>query len=326
MQVQKMADLPADRLIPEPPFTSVGLDVFGPWTIVTRRTRGGCSQSKRWAVLFTCMSTRAVHIELIETMSTDSFINALRRFFAIRGPAKMLRSDRGTNFTGACKELDLEKENSGVGKYLQGRGCSWIFNPPHASHMGGSWERLIGIARRILDTMLSQTESTRLTHEVLSTFMAEVTAIINGRPLVPISTDPDCPVVLTPAMLITQKVCAVSAPSGNFSTGQLFGKQWKHVQHLADTFWKRWKGQYLPTLQSRSKWTENRPNVREGDVVLLKDPEASRNEWPMGLIIKTFPSRDMKVRKVEVKVVQNGTVKVFLRPVSEVIVLLSETE
>ncbi|XP_036002193.1 uncharacterized protein LOC118565663 [Fundulus heteroclitus] len=326
MQVQKMADLPADRLIPEPPFTSVGLDVFGPWTIVTRRTRGGCSQSKRWAVLFTCMSTRAVHIELIETMSTDSFINALRRFFAIRGPAKMLRSDRGTNFTGACKELDLEKENSGVGKYLQGRGCSWIFNPPHASHMGGSWERLIGIARRILDTMLSQTESTRLTHEVLSTFMAEVTAIINGRPLVPISTDPDCPVVLTPAMLITQKVSAVSAPSGNFSTGQLFGKQWKHVQHLADTFWKRWKGQYLPTLQSRSKWTENRPNVREGDVVLLKDPQASRNEWPMGLIIKTFPSRDMKVRKVEVKVVQNGTVKVFLRPVSEVIVLLSETE
>ncbi|KAJ8356530.1 hypothetical protein SKAU_G00193240 [Synaphobranchus kaupii] len=65
LEDQKMADLPADRLTPEPPFTSVGLDVFGPWTIMTRRTREGSADSKRWAVLFTCMSTRAVHIELI---------------------------------------------------------------------------------------------------------------------------------------------------------------------------------------------------------------------------------------------------------------------
>ncbi|XP_026010486.1 uncharacterized protein LOC113013640 [Astatotilapia calliptera] len=326
MQIQKMADLPADRVTPEPPFTTVGLDVFGPWTIVTRRTRGGCSQNKRWAVLFTCMSTRAVHIELIETMSADSFINALRRLFSIRGPAKFLRSDRGTNFVGACKELDLNSGNKAVGKYLQERGCVWTFNPPHASHMGGSWERLIGVARRILDAMLLRTEQTRLTHEVLCTFMAEVMAIINARPLVPISTDPDSPAVLTPAVLLTQKMSAVSAPLGNFSSGQLFGKQWKHVQLLADTFWKRWKGEYLSTLQGRAKWTETRPNVKIGDVVLLKDPQASRNEWPMGLIVKTFPSSDKKVRKVEVRTVKDGTVKMFLRPVSEIVVLLAETE
>ncbi|XP_041841212.1 uncharacterized protein LOC121639784 [Melanotaenia boesemani] len=326
MQDQKMADLPKDRVTPEPPFTTVGLDVFGPWTIVTRRTRGGCAENKRWAVLFTCMSTRAVHIELIESMSTDSFVNALRRFFSIRGPAKLLRSDRGTNFVGACKELGLDQENTAVGRYLEERGCIWTFNPPHASHMGGSWELLIGVARRILDAMLSRTEQMRLTHEVLSTFMAEVMAIMNARPLVPISTDPDSPTVLTPAMLLTQKVSAVSAPSGNFSSGQLFGKQWKHVQHLADTFWKRWKREYLCTLQGRAKWTATKPNVKEGDVVLLKDSRVSRNEWPLGLIIKTFPSSDKNVRKVEVRIIQDGTVKVFLRPVSEIIVLLSETE
>lgn len=326
METQKMADLPKDRLIPEPPFTTVGLDVFGPWTIVTRRTRGGCAETKRWAVLFTCMTTRAVHIELIESMSTDSFINALRRFFSIRGPAKLLRSDRGTNFVGACRELGFSSGETTVEKYLQQRGCMWIFNPPHASHMGGSWERLIGVTRRILDAMLLKTEQTRLTHEVLSTFMAEVMAIINARPLVPISTDPDCPAILTPAMLLTQKMSTVSAPDGNFSSGQLLGKQWKHVQQLADTFWKRWKQEYLSTLQSRAKWTESRPNIKEGDVVLLKDSQVSRNEWPMGLIIKTFPSSDKKVRKVEVRTIQNGNVKVFLRPVSEIVVLLAETE
>lgn len=326
MQVQKMSDLPADRVSPEPPFTTVGLDVFGPWTVVTRRTRGGSAQSKRWAVLFTCMSTRAVHIELIETMSTDSFINALRRFFAIRGPAKLLRSDRGTNFVGACTELGLDTDNTAVRTFLQEMRCSWTFNPPHASHMGGSWERLIGVARRILDAMLLKNAQTCLTHEVLSTFMAEVMAIINARPLVPISTDPDCPAVLTPAMLLTQKSSTVSAPSGNFSSGQLFGKQWKQVQHLADTFWKRWKGEYLSTLQKRTKWTENRPNVKEGDIVLLKDAQVNRNEWPIGRVVKTLPSSDKRVRKVEVRIVKEGTAKIFLRPISEVVVLLSETE
>lgn len=177
--------------------------------------------------------------------------------------------------------------------------------------------RLTGVARRILDAMLSQTEQTHPTHEVFSTFMAEVMAIINARPLVPIPTDPDSPAILIPAMLLTQRMSAVSAPCANFSSGQLFGKQWKHVQHLADTFWKRWKGEYLSTSQSRAEWTETRPNVKEGDAVLLKDSQVSRNEWPMGLIVKTLPSSDKNVRTVEVRTVQSGTVKVFRRPVSE---------
>ncbi|XP_060915861.1 uncharacterized protein LOC132991214 [Labrus mixtus] len=257
-------------------------------------------------------------------MSTDSFINVLRRFFSVRGPAKLLRSDRGTNFVGACKELDINTDNSAVKTDLHGKGCSWVFNPPHASHMGGSWERLIGVSRRILDAMLLQTGPTRLTHEVLSTFMAEVMPIINARPLVSISTDPDMPEVLTPAMLLTQKVSTISAPSGNFGVPQLYKKQWKHVQSLADTFWKRWKGECLSTLQNRRKWTKDKPNVKDGDIVLLKDSQAHRNEWPMGLVIKALPSSDKKVRKVEVRIVQDGTAKVFLRPVSEIVILLSK--
>ncbi|XP_064475521.1 uncharacterized protein LOC135389399 [Ornithodoros turicata] len=94
LEEQKMADLPKERVSTEPPFTYVGLDVFGPWTVASRRTRGGNSQGKRWVVLFTYMSIRAVHIEVIEAMDTSSFINALRRFFAVRGPAKQLSSGR----------------------------------------------------------------------------------------------------------------------------------------------------------------------------------------------------------------------------------------
>ena len=190
--------------------------------------------------------------------------------------------------------------------------------------MGSSWERLIGVARHILDAMLLQPGHTRLTHEILSTLMSEVMAIMNARLLVPVSSDPDMPAVLTPAMLLTQKMNAASAPSGNFQMADLHGKQWKHVQCLANTFWKRWRRDYLSTLQGRRKWTDERPNVKAGDVILLKDSQAHRNEWPVGVIVNTLPSGDKRIRKVEVRIVKEGTSKVLLRPISEIVVLLSE--
>ena len=324
---QKMADLPTERLSTLPPFSYVGLDVFGPWMVVTRRTRGGQANNKRWAILFTCMSTRAVHIEVIESMDASSCINALRRFFAIRGPAKQLRSDCGTNFIGACNELKLGKEQQqgiGVQRYLAEQGCTWVFNPPHSSHMGGAWERMIGVARRILDSMLLQRKP-NLTHEVLCTFMAEVTAIINARPLIPVSTDPQSPFILTPAILLTQKVGA-PAPPGDFDNKDLFKSQWRQVQSLASTFWSRWRREYLPTLQSRRKWKEARRNLREGDLVLLKDKEVTRNEWPLALVTSAAMSDDCRVHTVEVKVAAQGITKRFKRPISEVVLLLPKED
>ncbi|KAJ7991249.1 hypothetical protein DPEC_G00295360 [Dallia pectoralis] len=220
-----MADFPPERLHIGPPFTYVGVDVFGPWQIVARRTRGGQAQSKRWAMLFCCMSSRAVHIEIIDFLDTSSCINALRRFFAIQGPAKQIRSDWGKNFVAAAKELGLNRQqlDMAVQNFLSRQGCSWVFNPPHASHMGGSWERLIGLSRRILDAILLQ-ENIQLTHDVLCTLMMEVTAIINARPLVPVSTDLESPFILSPAMILTQKV-GVSPPQGDFTDEDLLSRQ-----------------------------------------------------------------------------------------------------
>ncbi|XP_054590105.1 uncharacterized protein [Nothobranchius furzeri] len=320
---QQMSDLPTERLQADPPFSYVGLEVFGPWEVVMRRTRGGQAQDKRWAVLFTCMSTRAIHIEVIETMTSSSFINALHRFFSIRGHAKQLRSDCGTNFTGAFKELKMDPGNKSVEDYLLEQKCTWVFNPPHSSHMGGAWERMIGVARRILDSMLLQVGHVKLTHEVLTTFMAEVSAIFNARPLIPVSTDPEAPFILTPSILLTQKGGVPSPTVSEFSKGDLLKNQWKRVQALADTFWVRWRREYLSTLQSRHKWQSQKPNLKEGDVVLLKDDQTKRNPWPMGIVVKVVPSRDGLVRKVEIKVIRNQTAKIFSRPVSQVILLFS---
>lgn len=281
-EVQRMANLPIERVNTEPPFTYVGTDVFGPWSISARRTRGGLVNDKRWAVLFTCLTIRAVHIEVIETMETSCFINALRRFIAIRGPVKQIRSDRGTNFVGACRELNIPSnlDEGKVKRFLAQQGCSWIFNPPHASHMGGVWERMIGITRKILDSMMLQLGPSRITHEVLTTFMAEVTTIINSRPLVLVSMDPEDPLILTPSTLLTHKYGPCPVPPGGFDCADLYRKQWKQVQSLASTFWDRWQKQYLSTLQPRKKWQSKRQEVTEGSIVLVKDNQSKRNQWP----------------------------------------------
>ena len=101
-----MANLPSNRLETSPPFTNFGFDVFGPWEIATRRLRGGAAKTKRWVLVFSCLSSRAIHIELLEMMDASSFICALRRFLAIRGPVKKLRCDQGTNLVGGKSQLD----------------------------------------------------------------------------------------------------------------------------------------------------------------------------------------------------------------------------
>jgi hypothetical protein len=304
------------------------LDVFGPWSVVTRRTKGGAANSKRWAVLFTCLSTRGVHIEVIEELSSSSFINAFKRFVAIRGPVKIVRSDRGTNFVGATENLGIDSvkvEDHPVKDFLYDNGVVWIFNPPHASHMGGVCERMIGVTRRILDGMLLEMPGKALTHEVLTTFLAEVSAIINSRPLVGVSSDPEDPYHLSPSLLLTQKPDVLVPAELSFDKRDSYKAQWKKVQYLADVFWSKWKKQYLQTLQERRKWQTSNKNLCVGDVVLLKDELQNRIYWPMGLVTRTFPGSDGKVRKIEVRIIRDGKPTEYVRPVTQVVLLISDT-
>ena len=323
---QQMANLPVDRLTPGPPFTSIGIDAFGPWQVLTLNTRGRGIQNKRWAIIFTCLTCRAVHFEIVEEMSSSSFINALRRFLSIRGPVKIIRSDRGTNFVGAVRELSIDSirvEDGPVKNFLVESGIKWIFNPPHSSHMGGVWERLIGIARKILDSMLLDARRKPVTHETLSTLMSEVSAIMNSRPIAPISTDPESPLVLTPSMLLTGKVDFLPMEVPSFDLRDIYKAQWKHVQVLADIFWRKWRQEYLHCLQSRRKWQNPQGNLKPGDVVLMHVSSEHRNNWPLGIVEEVFPSSDDLVRKATVRVILDGKTVVYTRPVKELVLLLS---
>ncbi|XP_062601577.1 uncharacterized protein LOC134263265 [Saccostrea cucullata] len=322
---QHKADLPEDRCKPCPPFSYVGVDTFGPWPVVHRRTRSGSSSQKRWAILFTCFVTRAIHIEVIEELTSGAFINALRRFIAVRGQVTQFRSDRGTNFVGAVNDLDIDAEfieNGPVSKFLSDSRIAWKFNPPHAPHMGGAWERLIGVSKKTLNAMLLDHRLKDITHDVLITLMAQVCAFVNNRPLTDVSSDPEAPTLLTPSMLLTMKTKQDTEPFPSFGTKDALKSTWKHEQVLAEEFWHRWKTEYLHNLQHRRKWQGQSLNLKPGDLVLMMEDDSPRNEWPTGIIQRTFPSQDGKIRNAEVAVCKDNKLVVYVRPITRLITLL----
>ncbi|KAK7944331.1 hypothetical protein WMY93_000059 [Mugilogobius chulae] len=294
---QQMAELPQERVVPdEPPFTRVGVDYFGPFEVKSRR-----STVKRYGVIFTCLAIRAIHIEVAPSLDTDSFINALRRFVARRGQVREIRSDNGTNFIGAERELrsSIEQWNmEQINKVMMQKGISWSFNVPAGSHHGGVWERLIRSVRKVLNSTL---KVQYLDEEGLHTVLCEAEAIINGRPLTQASMDVNDLEALTPSHLLLLKT-SPSLPPGVFQSADMYAtRRWKQVQYIADLFWKRWVKEYLPLLQERQKWSGVKRNLSVGDLVLIMDNTAPRNSWLMGRVIQVYPDKRGLVRQVKIK-------------------------
>ena len=285
------------------PFAAVGLDYFGPLYIKNgpnTRSKRNASPNKRYGCIFTCLRYRAVHIEVAEDLTTDSFINAVLRFVGRRGPPTVIYSDNGSNFRGA--EVDVVKalqtwDQQKIQVTLTERGIEWKFNPPAASHQGGVWERLIRSIRRILYSLVGER---LLSDETLRTFLVEVEKILNDRPITPVSSDPRDLDALTPShiLLLRRNPCS---PPDVFNKSDQFKARWKLVHLLANEFWQRWTKEYLPTLQERQKWLRQQPNFEVGDLVLMADKNTPRGQWPKAFVEQTFPDSEGIVRQVVVR-------------------------
>ena len=321
---QKMSELPSSRLADVAPFTFCGTDMFGPFIV-----KEGRKEMKRYVIIFTCLSCRGVHLEMTGGADTDSFILALRRFIARRGPVRSIRSDNGGNFVGADTELKgmlKSWDHSKIKEFLLNNDCDWIEfqkNPPLASHMGGVWERQIRSARTILSSIL-KSHPARLNDEGLRTLLVEVEAVINSRPLTAENLSDETVEPLTPNHLLTMKSKVVFPPPGAFEAADVYcRKRWRAVQHLCNQFWDRWRKEYLVILQERQKWTKVKRNLKVNDIVLMKDPDVVRNKWPMGRVTEVIPSEDGLVRKAYVKTASSQ--EALLRPVAKLILLLEDT-
>ncbi len=269
VEEQKMADLPSERVDPSPPFMYTGMDCFGPFFV-----KSGRSMHKRYGLLLTCLCSRAVHVEMLNDMTTDSFINALRCFIAVRGTVRQLRSDQGSNFVGAKNELKAalkEMDTERVTAFLSEKQCEFVMNAPHASHVGGVWERQIRTLRSVLNVILALHPG-RLDDSSLRAFLYEAMAIVNSRPLtVDCLNDPKSLRPVTPNHLLTLKSVAALPPPGKFVKEDVYArKRWRHVQYLAEQFWNRWRKEYLANIAARQKWNVSKINLLVNDIVMSK--------------------------------------------------------
>lgn len=193
----KMADLPTTRLcLQQPPFWSTGVDCFGPFKI-----KFGRRQEKQWGIIFKCLTTRCVHLELLSNMDTDSFLMALRCFITRHGMPFELVSDQGTNIRGGSRELGeaFTAQEPALQEKLSEQSITFRFNPPHAPHFGGTWEREIRSVKSSLQVVLGDQI---VSEEVLSTVLAEVEGILYSKPLGYVSSDVADADPITPNLLL----------------------------------------------------------------------------------------------------------------------------
>lgn len=315
---QKMADLPLHRVTPDlPPFTQVGVDYFGPIEV-----RRGRALVKRWGVIFTCLVSRAVHLEVASQLDTDACINAIRRFICRRGTVKSIRSDQGTNFIGAQKELEesvKQLDHDKIQKTLLKRGIEWTFNPPSGAHHGGVWERLIRLAKKILYSVLKEQN---LDDEGLHTALCEVEAIMNDRPITTVTSDPNDLEPLTPNHLLLLKSNPVMPPGLFEKKDNYSRKRWRQVQYIADLFWRRWTREYIPLMQERHKWNNIKRNFAPGDLVVIVDDNAPRNTWLLGRVVKALAGSEGLTRSVLVKT----KTSIIQRPITKLCLLLEAAD
>ncbi|KRY10067.1 hypothetical protein T12_5752 [Trichinella patagoniensis] len=288
----RMGDLPADRVTETQPFIHTGVDFAGPLFIRPDVQGRDVRVNKAYVCIFTCMTTRAVHLELLREQTTDSFLQGLRNL----SPAEADPED--------SKWEKLQR------KFNEER-IRWKFITPRAPWYGGYWERLI---RSIKNALRKTIRGALLKYDELHTVLCEIEARINDRPLVLMGDDIAGEAALTPAHFLIGRELSrlLSLSAGIYRRDDTSGvnhliRRWRYQQRLTSQLWKRWKQEYVTTLTTRGRWRKTHQEPKVGDIVLVHEPSTAWIKWPIGRIIEIHPSEDGVVRSATVKTRQ-GTV------------------
>ena len=317
---QRMGNLPSARVIPGRPFEATGIDYAGPFEVKPELPRSKV-KLKKWVAVFVCMKTKAVHLELVSDLSSKAFVRAFLRFTSIRNQCVELWSDNGTTFVGANKELRLMARSWIEGgepedEDLRGLSVAWRFISPRAPHQGGIWEAAVKSMKFHLNRVVG---AQTLNSEEFQTLLAQISCVMNSRPIIPMSDNADDLGYLTPNHLLS------GGPSA-----RLFGRRIQEdtntirdryllLQNLLQGFWKRWSREYLHTMQQRGKWKNQTPNIRIGDLVLIIEENQAPATWKTGRVDRLIPGKDDLVRNVMIKVA--GKTGLMTRAIQKLVLL-----
>jgi hypothetical protein len=313
LATQFMGSLPAARVTMSPPFSSTAVDyagAFGLRSSMTFKAR----IVKAYVAVFKCMSTGAIHLEAVSSLSTAAFVAAFDRFVSRRGLSHDMYSDNGTNFHGTDNEFRgiIGKIEKGIAAHLSSKAVRWHFSCPLAPHAGGYYESAVKMMKHHL---VRTADTHSFDFEQFQTVLCKIEAILNSRPLTPLSEDPsDCSYLSPGHFLIGRPLIAkpeldlINAPKSRID-------RWNGLQQIQQQFWHAWYHDYLHQLQTRPIGFQSRSKFAIGDMVLIKDPNLPPLKWLVGRICDVFPDKANVVRNVQVRTVQNGKEHFYQRHV-----------
>ena len=278
-------DLPEERVSQEPPFTNTGIDFAGPLYVQNLHST---DKWKVYVCLFTCASTRAIHLELITNLSGSSFLQAFRRFSSRRGLPNVLMSDNAKTFKATSAEVKKVVRPQEVQQYVINKGIAWNFIVEKAPWWGGYWERMVRSVKRCLQKTIGR-----------STITAEELNNIHNRPLTYLYDDTDgISQALTPTDLIYGRRLASTPSGGHFeimSTAKTLTKRVRHQFRLINEFTKQWRREYLLGLREHHRYRQKRGSpqaLRAGDIVILRDDCTTHCWWRLARIIELLKGKD----------------------------------
>ncbi|KAI8430326.1 hypothetical protein MSG28_000632 [Choristoneura fumiferana] len=318
---QKMSELPHPRVNLERPFLHVGVDFTGAVSIKCSTQRRS-TYTKGYICLFICLATKAIHLELVNDLTTQSFILALKRLISRRGLCNTIYSDNAKNFHGAHNELNAlykmfknKDSYSEIIDFTSQKCIKWCFTVPLASHMGGIYESAIKLCKNLLKRQLG---NLKMHYEQLNTILIQIEGILNSRPLCALSDMPNDLTCLTPGhFLIGNSIVDVPEPRLLDVQDNRLNK-YQLICKLKQQFWNQWSKQYLCELQNRAKWYNANKNIEVSDLVIIKEDNLPPSYWCLARVLKVYRNTsDNLVRSVLLKTA-NGE---YHRPISKLVLL-----
>lgn len=283
-----MGSLPADRVKVSRPFSRCGVDYAGPVTLREGKRRNSRNH-KAYIAVFVCFATKALHLELVSDLTSDAFIAALKRLISRRGRPERMCSDNATTFIGAQRQikefydfLNMESVQASIEHFLRDQQTTWSFIPPNTPHHDGLWEAAVKSVKFHLTRIVG---TANLTFEEMQTVLCEIEAILNSRPLIPLSSDPNDLNYLSPGhFLVGSPLNSFPTPNlENVNTNTLI--RWQMIEQMRQHFWRRWSMEYLNSLQERHKWkTSKGQQLEPGQMVLIKQPGVPPMQWLTGRV------------------------------------------
>ena len=277
----KQPDFPMFRVTLEKAFDNVGVDFAGP--LLVQERKHGQSSSKACITLYTCAASRAVHLELVESLLTDCFIGCFRRIISRRGFPSRIYSDNAKTFKSAEKRILLLMNDPGYESFLSKSRIIWEYILPKASWWGGFYERMIQTTKRVFKKILGRA---RLTLKESQTTLAEIEAVLNSRPLTYTSAE-DVSTVITPSHLVNgkrvislpQEAIIFKVTAAENSRSEIMERQ-DYVNRLFQHFHNRWRKEYLTELRMKHHHQSSykcREDVEKGDIVIVENEKMPRH-------------------------------------------------